>query len=321
MKVIETAIPQGEIVFDQYGGYGVTINDLTHAAPEKPIKNILSGLMHQAGILMNINAKDKTVKFFSYGHYETQKNDGNYYDWSEYFQKNSLVKRNTDYGKNFGKLNRIGLKKPYLGNTYDRPLDNSLEDSKYKAFSKDESKSFGDIISVKSVANPLVPYFEYEISGMSMINKEYDKAVQDYHNSPLTAEYLTDDGSEAYDELVTAFAKLGGESETVIDGLTQESTSGISQGTMIDLAHLSNVNYYSIPYGVAEWYNLVDRALRVVGKFLLPVSVIKDLDITKPVYINHLGGFYIIEEISEYKDSKSIVNIKLIKLIDGLKES
>ena len=53
--------------------------------------------------------------------------------------------------------------------------------------------------------------------GMSMIEREYDKAVQDYHNSPLTAEYLTDDGSEAYDELVAAFAKLGGESETVID--------------------------------------------------------------------------------------------------------
>ena len=53
--------------------------------------------------------------------------------------------------------------------------------------------------------------------GMSMVEREYDQAVQDYHNSPLTAEYLTDDGSEAYDELVTAFAKLGGESETVID--------------------------------------------------------------------------------------------------------
>ena len=53
--------------------------------------------------------------------------------------------------------------------------------------------------------------------GMSMIEREYDQAVQDYHNSPLTVEYLTDDGSEAYDELVAAFAKLGGESETVID--------------------------------------------------------------------------------------------------------
>jgi len=53
--------------------------------------------------------------------------------------------------------------------------------------------------------------------GMSMIEREYDQAVKDYHNTPLTAEYLTDDGSEAYNELVAAFAKLGGESETVID--------------------------------------------------------------------------------------------------------
>ena len=53
--------------------------------------------------------------------------------------------------------------------------------------------------------------------GMSMVEREYDQAVKDYHNTPLTVEYLTDDGSEAYDELVTAFAKLGGESETVID--------------------------------------------------------------------------------------------------------
>ena len=53
--------------------------------------------------------------------------------------------------------------------------------------------------------------------GMSMIEREYDQAVQDYHNTPLTVEYLTDDGSKEYDELVTAFAKLGGESETVID--------------------------------------------------------------------------------------------------------
>ena len=53
--------------------------------------------------------------------------------------------------------------------------------------------------------------------GMSMIEREYDQAVQDYHNTPLTVEYLTDDGSKEYDELVTAFAKLGGQSETVID--------------------------------------------------------------------------------------------------------
>tara|TARA_R100001230_G_C5561275_1_gene85793 strand:+ start:28 stop:645 length:618 start_codon:yes stop_codon:yes gene_type:complete len=70
----------------------------------------------------------------------------------------------------------------------------------------DEIEELGDFLSNH-------PYQR----GMSMIEREYDKAVHDYHNTPLTAEYLTDDGSEAYDELVTAFAKLGGESETVID--------------------------------------------------------------------------------------------------------
>ena len=53
--------------------------------------------------------------------------------------------------------------------------------------------------------------------GMRMIEKEYDKAVEDYHNTPLKADYLKDDGSERYDELVDAFTKLGGQSDSVID--------------------------------------------------------------------------------------------------------
>ena len=52
---------------------------------------------------------------------------------------------------------------------------------------------------------------------MRQIDKEYDVAVQDYHNAPLTVEYLQDDGSDTYDELVTAFTKLGGTSETIVD--------------------------------------------------------------------------------------------------------
>ncbi len=53
--------------------------------------------------------------------------------------------------------------------------------------------------------------------GMRMITKEYDKAVEDYHNTPLKAEYLKDDGSDRYDELVDAFTKFGGQSDSVID--------------------------------------------------------------------------------------------------------
>jgi|ETNvirnome_6_100_1030635.scaffolds.fasta_scaffold02041_11 phosphoribosylformylglycinamidine (FGAM) synthase PurS component len=55
------------------------------------------------------------------------------------------------------------------------------------------------------------------ILGMRQIESEYDDAVTDYHNSPLTAEFLEDDGSRQYDELVIAFTKLGGDSETIVD--------------------------------------------------------------------------------------------------------
>ena len=55
------------------------------------------------------------------------------------------------------------------------------------------------------------------LRGYRMIDSGYDKAVQDYHNAPLKADYLKDDGSEAYDRLVKAFQTLGGDSEGIID--------------------------------------------------------------------------------------------------------
>ena len=55
------------------------------------------------------------------------------------------------------------------------------------------------------------------LRGYRMIDAEYDKAVQDYHNAPLKADYLEDDGSEAYNRLVQAFRALGGDDEGTID--------------------------------------------------------------------------------------------------------
>jgi hypothetical protein len=50
-----------------------------------------------------------------------------------------------------------------------------------------------------------------------MIDAEYDQAVKDYHNAPIKADYLKDDGSEAYDRLVQAFRTIGGDDEGTID--------------------------------------------------------------------------------------------------------
>jgi len=55
------------------------------------------------------------------------------------------------------------------------------------------------------------------LRGYRMIDAEYDQAVKDYHNAPIKADYLKDDGSEAYDRLVKAFQALGGDSESIID--------------------------------------------------------------------------------------------------------
>ena len=55
------------------------------------------------------------------------------------------------------------------------------------------------------------------LRGYLMIDAEYDKAVEDYHNTPLKADYLKDDGSEAYDRLLKAFRVLGGDDEGTID--------------------------------------------------------------------------------------------------------
>ena len=78
-------------------------------------------------------------------------------------------------------------------------------DEEYKRLEK-KYEELGDFIS----------NHKYQ-RAMSMISREKDEAREKYLNTPMTAEYLSDDGSELYTNLVTTFAKLGGDSETVID--------------------------------------------------------------------------------------------------------
>lgn len=98
--------------------------------------------------------------------------------------------------------------------------------------------------------------------------------------------------------------------------LTQTRADNSTQGTFNELAHVANVNYATIPDGVKLWYTLVDQAIRVDAKFLIPVDIMKSLDMSEPIYVEELGGFYIIEEIKEYVNGSIPVSIKLIKLLD-----
>lgn len=108
------------------------------------------------------------------------------------------------------------------------------------------------------------------------------------------------------------------EQEGTLGTLSQQRFNGATQGSLVGLPKLANVNYAILPSGVRQWYDLVDKAVRVNAKFLLPVDVVKNIDLSQPVYVEELGGFYIIEEIAEYVNGQQQVTVKLIKLIDNL---
>ena len=101
-----------------------------------------------------------------------------------------------------------------------------------------------------------------------------------------------------------------------LSGLLQKRNGIATTFAIYSLPSFENVNYNNIPTGISEWYQLVDKSLRVTASFILPVRVIKELDLRIPIYIEDLGGFFIIEEIEEYQNAQSITSVKLMKLID-----
>lgn len=278
MIVDESYLQAGAITFDTYGQYETNLVDFTYAAPTQTLKELLIASMNKEGILMNINADDKTIKFFSYSHYATQRSTGNYNSWDTYLQRYSEYLWKTDYGNNYAKINQIGLKSPFTGNTFNFELENQGVNSRYQDFKTNLNPTFKDVEQVFYVNNTLVPYYEYTNKGLGL--------VEFYESQPGT--------------------------------LSQQRADGNIQGNTTGLAMMTNVNYGDLPSGINTWYRLVDNAIRVEAYFLLPLEIIKGLDLSEPVYIGELGGFYIIEEVSEYENSSQPVKVKLIKLINDI---
>jgi hypothetical protein len=278
MRVEETVL-QGDVVsFDEFDQYAPTSLDLTYAASKKTVKKLISAIMHKEGILMNINNKTKQVKFFNYNHYATQRDNENYSNWTNMFLEYNKVKYNTDYGNAFGTLNHISLSDPFQGNFYPILLTNQGDLSKYKEFEQNEVKDFKDVSNVVYVDN---------------------STKEDWYEYEIDGLGLV-------------------EKNGTIPSIFCMRADGTTQGSILNLPKLANVNYGQIPDGVASWYQLVDNAIRVEAEFLLTIDTIRDLDLSKPIYIEQLGGYYIIEEVREYTNSITPTKVKLIKLIDEI---
>jgi hypothetical protein len=278
MRIEETTV-QGDIVaFDEFNQYSGTHNDLSYAASKETLKKILSTILHKEGILMNINNKTKDIKFFNYNHYATQRDNGNLSVWTDMFLEYSPVKYNTDYGNAFGRLNHVSLTDPFKGNIYPISLSNQGELSKYKEFAKNEISDFKDVSNVVGVDNSI---------------------VEDWYEYEIDGLGLV-------------------EANGTITSVTSKRADQTSQGTITNLPKLANVNYARIPDGVASWYQLVDSAIRIEAEFLLTIDTIRELDLSEPIYVEQLGGYFIIEEIKAYTNNRTPTKVKLIKLIDEI---
>lgn len=280
-RVTETFIEPNIVTYDKDLQYGGTTVDLAYALPKEPIKKILSGLLEKEGWLIDIDSKStpKTITFFSYGKYQLERESLNFNNWSKYLLKHNPRQYNSDYGNNYGKLNKIGLGSPYLGNYTTLALTNQGAESKYIDNIDLLSKTFKDVSKIITREHPDDgAYFEYTSKGLGLV--------------------------EDVESNITHLK------QTRFDASTQDGT--------LTLRNIANVNYAVLPEGVKEWFKIVDNSIKGEFQFLIPHDVISKFDITIPIYVEELGGFWIIEEVAEYVDDVTPVTLKLIKMTDDI---
>jgi hypothetical protein len=292
MHFVEQVLPKGKTSQDRFGQFLNDHTNLLDYSPDTSVKELLANILQQQGLLLTFerdsNGVQNIVKLFTYGAYRDRVHEARagelnkYYDWSKYHRRYTPPLWNTDYGSKYGEMNEISLTNPFPGNIGHIQISTNVTSkgfqSKLIPLAKNQTKSFDDVSLVTSVFNT-DPYFEYTLKTQGLVRCSFDDflpGVRKQYNAELAVSTIDCD----------------------------------------QLPKLSNVIYSDdfIPIGIKEWYLLVDVAVRCQASFLLPILVIQTLDLSKPVFIETLGGFYIIEEVEEYTDNLTVVKVNLIKL-------
>ena len=282
MTVTEEVLSADITTFDDYGQYEQSTVDLTYSTPTKTIKDLINGLLQRFGALIEIDHQNNQVEIFTYDYYATQQTSGNFVDWTEYLQEYVSPNYNTNYGNNYAIKNKVGLGSPFTGNYNERYLGNQVSNSKYKEYGENLNTQFNDVTKLIYVVGTSNTYDEFSIGGASLV------------------EYSYDSGSFSQRRF--------------------EDASGVTQGTITGIPFMTFVSFSELPDGLEAWYNVIDSAVRCKPTFLIPQKEMRNLDIKKPIYIGKLGGFYIPEEIIQYEDEVTPVQVKLIKITSELSE-
>jgi len=289
---IEKILPEGKASYDSYGQFLQNRTNLLDLAPDTAIKDLMSNVLQQQGLLLTFErdsfGTQNIVKLFTYGAYRDRVREaregtiGKYYDWSEYHQRHLPPRFNTDYGSQYGEVNEISLSNPFSGNVGRIQISTNITSQGFKSklipLAKNQTKSLDDISSVKAVFNTDA-YFEYTSKTQGLVKCSFD---------------------------------------SYLPGIRKQYNAELAVSTIdcSPLPVLSNTIYSDdyMPVGIKEWYYLVDVAVKGEVSFLLPILVIQTFDISLPIFVESLGGFYIVEKIGEYEDNLKVVKVNLIKL-------
>lgn len=272
--VIETYREWEGILYDEHLQYELgTYPDLRLEAPDTFIKKLMSSILNNSGLLIDIDEESKKVTFYPYDRYETKFNNSDFVNISDYVIKGTRPRFDTNFGTQYGQINRFQLTSPYPGNTFDLKLTNQDVDSKLDILVTNTVKEFKDVSEVIRLTN------RYEFT-----NKDLG--------------------------LVESARDSGG--NLVNLSLTQADIDGVSIGA-ISLPHINNYNYGVLPKGVTTWYSLINKGVRVTDEFIIPNDVYKGISLKDLFFVDKLGGAVIIEEIKEYKDQYTPVAISFIR--------
>ena len=178
--------------------------------------------------------------------------------------------------------------------------------------------NYGNNYAVKNkigLGNPYLGNSVERYLGNQVTKSKLKEFATDFNTQfqDITGLVVVNNTINPYDE----FSIGGGtmvEFSSSLGAMTQRTWVNNTQGSLSGVANLVNVNYSQIPDGQNDWYTLIDESVRCSPSFLVPQSVIKNLDIKKPIYIDQLGGYYIIEKIDGYEDEVTPVTVDLIKL-------
>jgi hypothetical protein len=277
-------LPKGAISYDEFNQYESNDINLTHAAPRDTIKNVLSAIMDREGILISIGLSNILIN----GVVTPTKT-------IKLFSYGSYETRKTE--GNYQDWTKYHLQ-------YISPLYNT-------DYGQDYAKNNEIALSDPFKGNSAV--YQLTNQGSDSKYKDFTQNFSKLFKDVEAIDYVANTNSPYFEYTNKGLGLV--EVTGSITGLAQIRASQASQGTISSLPAVSNVNGLIIPSGMKDWYNIIDESVRSEASFLLPIEVVKNVELAEPIYVESLGGFYIIESIQEYVDSETNVRVKLIKLI------